>query len=57
MEFIPSEAINILFCITDGFTLSYVTDSGKYYSRRYIGYVLEEAEMLFREYIYTQERV
>jgi hypothetical protein len=39
----------------EGFILSYTTDSGVYYHRRYVGYGIMEAKNRFKEHVYRED--
>jgi hypothetical protein len=57
METIKNTDININRHTVDGYTLTYLTDSGHYYRRRYVDYPINVASALFKAHIYTQEGV
>jgi len=54
MEKIVSRDIHITRHYVDGFTLSYITDDNRYYHHRYIGYGINHAIQLFKQYVYKQ---
>ncbi|WP_461257353.1 hypothetical protein [Treponema sp. R80B11-R83G3] len=51
MEKIKNKEITITYHKVDGFTLSYLSDSGIYHHQRYIGYGLREAIKRFKIHI------
>jgi len=51
MEKINTKDIHLTNHKVDGFSLSYITDNGNYYTQRYIFYSLKEAKRLFIEYL------
>jgi hypothetical protein len=55
MEKIKDKDITVTRHAVDGFTLSYITDEGDYYHRRYIGYSVEEARPRFKQYVYEED--
>jgi hypothetical protein len=55
VEIIRNKDITVTCHATDGFTLSYVTDEGDYYRKRYIGYSVEEARPRFKQYVYEED--
>jgi hypothetical protein len=55
MEKIRDRDIVVTRHAVDGFTLSYVTDEGDYYHKRYIGYGVREAKRRFKEYVYEED--
>jgi hypothetical protein len=55
MEKIRNKDITVTRHAVDGFTLSYVTDEGDYYHKRYIGYSVEEARPRFKAYVYEED--
>jgi hypothetical protein len=55
METILNKYITVTHHDTDGFTLSYLTDSGHYYHHRYIDYRIYEAKRRFKLYVYAEE--
>jgi hypothetical protein len=55
MERITNNDIHITRHPVDGFTLSYISDSNKYFKQRYIGYSIREAKKRFKNYIKEEE--
>jgi hypothetical protein len=55
MELIRNKDITVTRHAVDGFTLSYLTDEGDYYHRRYIGYSVQEARPRFKQYVYEED--
>jgi hypothetical protein len=55
MEKIRDKEIDVTRHAVDGFTLSYITDEGDYYHKRYIGYGIREAKRRFKEYVYEED--
>jgi hypothetical protein len=55
MEKIKYKDIGVTRHAVDGFTLSYVTDEGDYYHRRYMDYDISYARALFRAYVYEED--
>jgi len=55
MEKIKNKDIQINRHPTDGFTLSYLTDNNNFFHKRYIGYGIEEAKKLFKQFIHEKE--
>ena len=55
MERITNKDINITHHRVDGFTLSYISDSNKYFKQRYIGYSIREAKKRFKKYVKEEE--
>jgi hypothetical protein len=55
MEKIHNRDIRVTYHASDGFTLSYVTDEGDCYHRRYMDYSVSEAKKLFKEYAYAED--
>jgi hypothetical protein len=55
MEKIKNKDITVTHHVADGFTLSYITDEGDYYHKRYIGYSVKDAKRRFREYVYEED--
>jgi hypothetical protein len=55
MEKIRDKDITVTRHATDGFTLSYVTDEGDYYHRRYMDYSIKDARVRFKEYVYEED--
>jgi hypothetical protein len=54
VEKIRSKDITVMRHAADGFTLSYVTDEGDYYHKRYVGYSVEDAKKRFKEYAHEE---
>jgi hypothetical protein len=40
----------------DGFSLSYISDNNKYFTRRYIGYGIKEAKKLFKQFVKEEDK-
>jgi hypothetical protein len=55
MEKIRSKDIHVTRHAVDGYTLSYITDEGDYYHRRYMDYTIREAKARFKEYVYGED--
>jgi hypothetical protein len=55
LEQIRDRDITVTRHVVEGFPLSYFTDNGNYYHRRYINYNVKDAKRLFREYVYAEE--
>lgn len=55
MKKIRNKNITVTRHAVDGFILSYVTDEGDYYRKRYIGYDIREAKRRFKEYVYEED--
>jgi hypothetical protein len=55
MERIEAKDITVTRHMADGFTLSYLADSGEYYHRRYIDYSLAEAKRKFMRHVRYEE--
>ncbi|WP_461257224.1 hypothetical protein [Treponema sp. R80B11-R83G3] len=55
MEKIKNKEITITYHKVDGFTLSYLSDSGIYHHQRYLGYSIRGAKKLFKNYIQNME--
>jgi hypothetical protein len=51
MEKINYNDIRLTQHPVDGFTLSYITDSNKYFKQRYIGYGIWKAKQHFLKYV------
>jgi hypothetical protein len=56
MERVINKDISVTRYPTDGFMLSYITDGGEYYKRRYIGYSVATAKRLFKRYVRDEAR-
>jgi len=56
MERIRNKDITITRHPADGFTLSYITDSNKYFWQRYIFYSVREAKRRFKKYVYQNSK-
>ena len=54
MERITNKDIHITNHPVDGFTLSYISDSGKYFKQRYIGYGIQEAKRRFKQLVHEE---
>jgi hypothetical protein len=55
MEKINGKDITVARHNADGFTLSYITDEGDYYHRRYMDYTIGDAKVRFKEYVYSED--
>jgi hypothetical protein len=55
MEKIKDKDITVTRHAVDGFTLSYVTDEGDYYRKRYMDYGIRDAKARFKEYVYSED--
>jgi hypothetical protein len=55
MEKIEDGDITVTLHAVDGFTLSYCTDEGGHYRKRYIGYGVKEAKRRFKEFVYKED--
>jgi hypothetical protein len=55
MEKIKNKDITVTRHDAGGFTLSYVTDEGDYYHKRYMGYSIRDAKARFKEYVYEED--
>jgi hypothetical protein len=53
MERIKDKDITVTRYAVDGFALSYVTDEGNYYRKRYIGYGIREAKTRYKSTVRT----
>jgi len=56
MEKIINKDIHITRHPADGFTLSYISDSNKYFKHRYMGYSVREAKKRFKLFIKEEEK-
>jgi hypothetical protein len=50
---ISNNDIHITRHPVDGFTLSYISDSNRYFKQRYIGYTVREAKKRFINYVHN----
>jgi hypothetical protein len=55
MEKIKDKDITVTRHAVDGFTLSYITDEGDYYHKRYMDYGIRDAKARFKEYVYSED--
>jgi len=56
MAKISNKEISITRHLVDGFSLSYISDSNEYFTRRYIGYGLREAKKLFKQFVKEEDK-
>ena len=56
MEKIRNKDITITKHLTDGFTLSYITDDNRYFKQRYIFYSVREAKRRFKQFVYQNSK-